>query len=222
VIEADGTFTDRFEKVRRVPFGEYVPLRGLLEPFAGEALPARDAIPGRDPAVVDTPVGPMGVLISWEVFFAPRARDAIGHGGEILLNPTNGSSYWLTIVQSQQIASSRLRALETGRWVLQAAPTGFTAVVDADGTVLQRTGVSEREVLQASVERRSGQTIATRVGDWPMFLVGVALVAAGWALERRRARPVPGAANGPGPATGPGPARGPGPDPPEAREPGDR
>ena len=195
LIEADGSFTDRFEKVRRVPFGEFVPLRGLLEPFAGEALPARDAVPGDGPAVLDTPVGPMGVVISWEVFFAPRARDAIGNGGEVLLNPTNGSSYWLTIVQSQQIASSRLRALETGRWVLQAAPTGFSAVVDADGDVLQRTGVSERKVLQATVERRSGQTIATRVGDWPMFLVALTLVAVGWVVERRRsAAPPPGAA----------------------------
>jgi apolipoprotein N-acyltransferase len=185
VIEADGSFTDRFEKVRRVPFGEFVPLRGLLEPFAGNALPARDAVAGTEPAVVDTPVGTMGVLISWEVFFAPRARDAISNGGEILLNPTNGSSYWLTIVQSQQIASSRLRALETGRWVLQAAPTGFSAVVDPDGDVLQRTGVSERKVLHATVERRTGQTVATRVGDWPMLLVALALVAVGWGLERR-------------------------------------
>jgi apolipoprotein N-acyltransferase len=186
LIEADGSFTDRFEKVRRVPFGEFVPFRGLLEPFAGDALPDRDAVPGEGPAVLDTPVGPMGVVISWEVFFAPQARDAIENGGEILLNPTNGSSYWLTIVQTQQIASSRLRALETGRWVLQASPTGFTAVVNADGEVLQRTGVSERKVLQAAVERRSGLTIATRVGDWPMLLVALALVAIGWALERRR------------------------------------
>jgi apolipoprotein N-acyltransferase len=188
VIEADGSFTDRFEKVRRVPFGEYVPLRGLFERFAGDALPERDAISGEAPAVVDTPVGPMGVVISWEVFFAPRARDAIENGGEILLNPTNGSSYWLTIVQTQQIASSRLRALETGRWVLQASPTGFTAVISPDGDVLQRTGVSEQKVLQATVERRSGQTIATRVGDWPMLLVALALVAAGWTLDRRRRR----------------------------------
>jgi len=186
LIEADGSFTDRFEKVRRVPFGEFVPLRGLLEPFAGDALPARDAVPGDGPAVLDTPVGPMGVVISWEVFFAPRARDAISNGGEVLLNPTNGSSYWLTIVQSQQIASSRLRALETGRWVLQASPTGFSAVVDPVGNVLQRTGVSERKVLQATVERRSGQTIATRVGDWPMFIVALALVAVSWGGQRPR------------------------------------
>jgi apolipoprotein N-acyltransferase len=59
-------------------------------------------------------VGPVGVVISWEVFFPDRARDAIGHGGEILLNPTNGSSFTGTQVQAQQVASSQLRAIETG------------------------------------------------------------------------------------------------------------
>ena len=80
-----------------------------------------------------TDAGTFGVAISWEVFFTQRVREGVQEGGEVVLNPTNGSSYWLTQVQSQQVASSQLRAIETGRWVLQAAPTGFSAVVDPDG-----------------------------------------------------------------------------------------
>ena len=180
----DGEIVDRFEKVRRVPFGEYVPLRGLLEPLAGDALPERDAIEGEGPAVLDTDVGRLGVVISWEVFFANRARDAISNGGEVLLNPTNGSSYWLTIVQTQQIASSRLRAMETGRWVLQVAPTGLTAIITPDGEVIDRTSVSERAVVQGTIETRSGETVYTRWGDWPMALLAVAVLL----LVRPRAR----------------------------------
>ena len=180
----DGEIVDRFEKVRRVPFGEYVPLRGLLEPLAGDALPERDAIEGEGAAVLDTDVGHLGVVISWEVFFANRARDAISNGGEVLLNPTNGSSYWLTIVQTQQIASSRLRAMETGRWVLQVAPTGLTAIVTPDGEVIDRTSVSERAVVQGTIETRSGETIYTRWGDWPIALLAVAVLL----LVRPRAR----------------------------------
>ena len=56
-------------------------------------------------------------------------------------------------MQSQQIASSRLRALETGRYVLQAAPTGFSAIVEPDGTVIDRSGVSEAKVIHGTVER---------------------------------------------------------------------
>jgi len=188
VVDADGEFTDRFEKVRRVPFGEYVPFRSTLSRFAGDALPARDAIVGEGPATVETDVGTLGVVISWEVFFANRARDAISNGGEVLLNPTNGSSYWLTIVQTQQIASSRLRAMETGRWVLQAAPTGLTAIITPDGEVIDRTAVSERAVVQGTVETREGLTIYTRLGDWPMLVLGLGLVAGAWFGWRRTGR----------------------------------
>ena len=113
---------------------------------------------------------PLGVVISWEVFFPDRARDAIGHGGEVLLNPTNGSSFTGTQVQGQQVASSRLRAIETGRWVLQAAPTGFSAIVSPGGDVLHRTGISEQGVLQGVIERRTGRPgrCASATGSrWP-------------------------------------------------------
>ena len=185
VFAPDGTQVGRYDKVRLVPFGEYVPLRSLIEPLAPDYLPARDMRRGDTPAVLDTPAGRLGVSISWEIFFEDRARDAIGNGGEVLLNPTNGASYWLTIVQTQQVASSRLRALETGRWVAQAAPTGFSAFVDPDGNVYQRTAVSEQKVIQSPIELRSGQTLATRAGPWPMIALAMAALLAAWVFHRR-------------------------------------
>ena len=149
MVAADGEIVDQYVKVRRVPFGEYVPLRGILEAVGAPIdRVGRDAEAGTEPAVLDLPDGtPLSVVISWEVFFAGRAREGVKLGGEAILNPTNGASYTGTIVQSQQVASSRLRAIENGRWVVQAAPTGFTAIVDADGNVRQRTAVSEQRVL---------------------------------------------------------------------------
>jgi len=202
IYHADGTRGDRFDKVRRVPFGEWVPLRSLLTSIVGSGgLPGRDAVPGQGKAVVQSEVGTIGVVISWEVFFTDRAADAIGNGGEILANPTNGSSYWLTEVQSQQIASSELRAIETGRWVLQAAPTGFSAVIDPSGRIIEcqridntgassqgrcRTDVGETMVLQATINRRAGDTVALRVGPWPVLLGSMlALVAVNLASIRR-------------------------------------
>jgi apolipoprotein N-acyltransferase len=181
----DGDEVGRYEKVERVPFGEWVPLRALLEPIAGDALPARDARIGQTPAVLDTPAGRLGVVISWEVFFGERARDAIGSGGEVLLNPTNGASYEGTQVQTQQVASSRMRAIETGRWVLQAAPTGFSAVVTSEGEVLQRTGVSERAIIYDTVPLRDGETLYVRYGDLPALVFALLSLATGWLADRR-------------------------------------
>jgi apolipoprotein N-acyltransferase len=195
-IDPDGNFVDRYEKVRRVPFGEYTPLRWLLKPFAGGSLIEKDALEAKDAAVLHTSAGTFGIAESWEIFFPDRARAAIRDGGEVLVNPTNGASFHGSIVQTQQLASSRLRAIETGRWVLQAAPTGFSAIIQPDGTIDQRAGISERQVLEQTVQRRDGLTIATRVGDWPALLVALGLVGIGWLVERRgRGRQGPRRAN---------------------------
>jgi apolipoprotein N-acyltransferase len=187
IVTPDGVVTGRYDKVRRVPFGEYVPLRQLLD-FLGAPVDqvAHDAVPGTAPAVLDLPDGTrLGVAISWEVFFGGRARDGVRHGAGVVVNPTNGASYSGTILQSQQIASSRLRALETGRWVVQAAPTGFSAFVSPEGDVYQRTAVSERAVIRREVELRTGDTWYTLLGDWPVILVMIAgLGATWWAASR--------------------------------------
>ena len=189
LVDPAGVAVGRYEKVHRVPFGEYVPLRSLLEPFAGDALPARDLIIGSGPGELDIPgrVGRVAVAISWEVFFPDRVREGVEDGGRLVLNPTNGSSFTGTIVQSQQVASSRLRALESGRWVLQVAPTGFSAIVDDHGRVLDRTAVGETKVLQQEVRLREGLTIYTRVGNAPaLLLAGAGLAAARWWSRRLR------------------------------------
>src|SRR5207248_19031 len=96
---------------------------------------------------------------------------------EVLLNPTNGASFHGSIIQSQQIASSRLRAIETGCWVVQAAPTGFSAVITPSGRIVERSAISEQRVIEQTIERRGGQTLATRWGDWPgLVLAAVALI----------------------------------------------
>jgi apolipoprotein N-acyltransferase len=186
----DGSVASRYEKVRRVPYGEYIPLRGLLKSLGApvDQVP-RDAEAGVGPAYLDTPVGRVAVVISWEVFFGGRARDGTSQGGQLLINPTNGSSYTGSILQSQQVASSRLRALETGRWVVQVSPTGFSAFVSPIGEVFQRTGQTERAVRRQTVELRQGRTLYNRIGDIPwVALAGLTLLAT-IALSRRQPRP---------------------------------
>ena len=194
-ISPDGSEVGRYDKVRRVPFGEYVPLRFLLAPIAASVLPARDQVPGVESNLVRTPAGRVGIVVSWEVFFGRRVRESMHDGAELILNPTNGSSYWLTQVQTQQIASSTLRAVESGRWLVQASPTGFSAIVDPAGNVVQRSDLRRAAVLQRSVSLRRGDTIATVTGDLFALLLAATLLLAAWAPQReellRRRRDVP-------------------------------
>ena len=183
VVAPDGRVTSRYDKVRRVPFGEYVPLRGVLEALGApvDQVPS-NAVAGTTPAVIELPNGTeLGVVISWEVFFGGRAREGVKHGATIIINPTNGASYTGTVVQTQQVASSRLRAVETGRWVVQAAPTGFSAFVSPSGEVHQRTGVSERAVVVREVDLRTGRTWYVSLGDGPWIVaVLVVFLVAAW------------------------------------------
>lgn len=191
VINADGTWGDRYVKVQRVPFGEWVPFRSFIEHFAPDTLARRDATISHQSGLLHTEAAPIATVISWEVFFGHRARAAVAAGGQLLYNPTNGSTYTGTFVQTQQVASSQLRAIETGRWEVQVAPTGFSAFVSPSGQVHQRTGTSEQAVrVRRGVPLRAGTTWYVRCGDLPARLVAAGLVALGWVLDRRgRGRP---------------------------------
>lgn len=179
VVMPDGSITSRYEKKRRVPFGEYMPMRSFLDALGAPTyLVPRDAVAGSDPAVLSTPIGTVGTVISWEVFFGGRAREAVRHGAEVIINPTNGASYSGSVLQTQQLASSRLRAMETGRWVIQVAPTGFSAFVSPNGTVYDRIGQTEAAWRMRTVELRSGLTWYERTGDKPWVLLVLLL----WSL----------------------------------------
>jgi len=116
----------------------------------------------------------------------PEARAAMVAGAEVLLAPTNATSYSTGQMPALELGAARMRALETGRVVLQAAPTGFSAVVDPDGSVRRVSDLGSRDVLTATVARRRGRTPYTRLGDGPFVVAATAALAVAWALPSRR------------------------------------
>lgn len=181
---ADGTPGGAYEKNVRVPFGEWIPFRSVVERLGDVSAVPRDMRVGSGPGILDTDTGELGVLVSWEVFFARRARVA---EGEVLLNPTNAASFTTGQMPALEVGAARLRAIESGRWVLQAAPTGPTTVIDPRGRVVQRSELGDRAVLTATVERRAGDTPYRRLGDPPLVAAAVVALAASWLLTRRAA-----------------------------------
>ncbi len=189
VVTPGGEIFSRYDKVRRVPFGEYVPLRSVIERISSAVDRVGEAVPGETPAVLELPDGHrLATVISWEVFFGGRAREGVALGADLIVNPTNGASYTGTIVQTQQIASSRLRAIETGRWVVQTAPTGFSAFVSPDGDVLDRTTQREQRVIVRDVPLREGSTWYVSLGDRPFIAALMISLVALLALDVRSRR----------------------------------
>jgi apolipoprotein N-acyltransferase len=171
-----GTIVDSYNKVHRVPFGEYIPARSLVRHVADLSLVPRDAIAGHGPGILSTPAGPLGVVISYEVFFEDRARDAIRAGGEVLLVPTNASSYATSQIPTQEVAAAQLRAWETGRYTVQASPTGYSAMITPDGRVVDRSVLGSQQTIITTVERRQGRTIFVVLGNLPFLLLAVAIL----------------------------------------------
>jgi apolipoprotein N-acyltransferase len=184
----NGDLVSRFEKVHRVPFGEYVPYRGFFQHVADLSSVPLDAIPGTGTGLLPTPAAPLGALVSYEVFYADRGRSSVRAGAQLLIVPTNTSSYSTDQVPSQEIAASEVQAVEQGRDLLQAAPTGFSAVIDHRGRLLSRSTLGKLQVITATLDRRTGETLFVRYGDTPiMVLAGLAWVG-GWLLFHRACR----------------------------------
>jgi apolipoprotein N-acyltransferase len=186
VVNIDGSVSGRYDKVRRVPFGEYMPMRSLLKAIGAPTdLVPRDARAGDSRGWLDVADTRASVAISWEIFFGGRVNEGVADGATFIINPTNGSSYTWTILQTQQIAASRLRALEQGRDVVQISPTGFSAFIDSSGVVHDRTSISEQHVVERTIQLRSGRTVYSRLGN--AVYIWALLIAFAW-LARCRAR----------------------------------
>lgn len=184
VIGSGGRVGQAYDKVIRVPFGEYVPWRSLVARFADLSLIPREAVGGSGPGIVPTSLGVVGVSVSFEGLFATRARGAVNGGAQLLVNPTNASSYVTADIPAQQLAAGRLRAMETGRSVLIAAPTGPSAIIDADGRVLSSSSLGEQDVLEGRVSLRSGRTPYAVTGDWPTLALSGVLLLLAWTRRR--------------------------------------
>ncbi len=175
-----------FETVHRVPFGEYVPFRSFFSHLADLSGVPTDAVPGHGTGLMRTPAGPLGLLVSFEVFYAGRSHASVRAGAELLAVPTNTSSYSTSQVPAQEIAAAAVQAVETGRDLVQAAPTGYSAVVTNRGVVVSRSMLGTRQVLIATAALRRGLTPYDHWGDLPVLLLAAAALVAGWSRQLRQ------------------------------------
>jgi apolipoprotein N-acyltransferase len=181
----DGRVVGVFEKVHRVPFGEYVPYRSFFAHFADLSGVPTDAIAGHGSGLMRTPAGSLGLLVSFEVFYASRSHASVRAGAELLAVPTNTSSYSTSQVPSQELAAGVVQAIQTGRDLVQAAPTGYSTVVTQRGVVVDRSVLGRPQVLTATVALRRGMTPYDHWGDLPVLILSALALVGGWARQLR-------------------------------------
>ena len=184
----DGTLVSRYEKVHRVPFGEYVPYRGFFEHLGNLSAVPRDAIPGTGTGLLATPAGPLGAMVSFEVLYGDRGRSSVRAGAQLLIVPTNTASYATAQVPTQELASAEVQAVEQGRDLLQAAPTGYSAAITNRGALLERSVLGAQQIVFSAMSRRVGWTLYVRFGNPPVLIAAALALVAAWLVAGRRKR----------------------------------
>ncbi|XVQ07643.1 apolipoprotein N-acyltransferase [Spirillospora sp. CA-255316] len=172
---------DYYVKRHPVPFGEYLPFRDILTRLITrfERIPRDFAHGTRDPVMRLGPAT-VGDVICFEVAYDGEVRAAAA--AELVVVQTNNATYGKTSLPPQQIAMSRLRAVEHGRTILVAATSGISAIVAPDGRMIDRSREFVPDIQVASVPARTAVTPADRVGAAPEWaLAALAVGAAGWA-----------------------------------------
>lgn len=172
------------------PFGEYMPYRSFFRLFSSYVDMAGNFQPGDGTGVVHMKGIPVGVSTCYEVAFDAAGRDAVHNGAQILTVPTNNATFGFTDMTYQQLAMSRMRALELDRAVVIAATSGVSAIVLPSGEVTQKTSIFTNGTLVETLPLKDSSTFAARAGKYVehvLSIMGVLfLIAALW--KRRSAQ----------------------------------
>ncbi|WP_445228190.1 apolipoprotein N-acyltransferase [Corynebacterium sp. H78] len=185
----------RHEKIYLQPFGEYMPLRDLLRNVTELVDLAGDMTPGAGDGVIVANGAKIGVATCYEVVFDRAYRNAVNNGATLLATPTNNATFGFTDMTYQQLAMSRMRAIEHQRAVVVSATSGVSAIVTLDGTVQSETEIFTQEVLTATLPLNTERTLATRFGgviEWSIAACGVALLVLSILGTFRRSDRMPG------------------------------
>lgn len=193
----DGGLAGRYDKVHLVPFGEYLPLRDWLPDSLGPLVQAVGALrPGEaEQRLLGEDVEGLprlGLAICYEIVFPGLVRRGTERGAELLVTITNDAWYGTTSGPYQHYSMARFRAVENRRWLVRAANTGISGIIDPWGREASRSRLDTRAVLVAGVRPGSARAPYLTIGDsLGRVCAVIAVVALALALRGRRRSPRP-------------------------------
>lgn len=202
-----------YVKRHPVPFGEFIPYRSFFRLFSKQVdLVRADFTAGDQVGLFAVPTARGNVrvapIICFEVAYDGLVRDGVDAGAQLIAVQTNNATFGYSAESAQQLAISRVRAVEFGRSVVHVSTVGISALITPDGVAHQRTSLFTAAALEAQLPLRTERTPADRLGPWPQRLaVGALILAAGMRVRRGRAdrpidAPTPPARFGPAPGDG--------------------
>ena len=188
-IGPGGRIAGHYDKAHLVPYGEYLPMRALLEPIGLSRLVAGsfDFIPGPGPRTIDLgPWGKVGAQICYEIVFSGEVVDRRNRP-DYIFNPSN-DGWFGTWGPPQHLAQARMRAIEEGLPVLRSTTTGISAVIDARGIVRDHIGKGVAARIDGLVPPAAAPTPFSRLGHWLTLIWTALLLAVSCVVSRRQPR----------------------------------
>ena len=181
----EGSTSGVYRKQHLVPFGEYVPLRRALFFVSPLVESVADFSAGTEPRTLPVGGSAVGTAICYEIIYPGLVRGLVLRGSRLLSTITNDAWYGRSAAPYQHFQQATMRAIEQGRFLVRAANTGISGVIDPYGRVLARSGLFEPAVVVEDVRLLDGLTIYGRFGDVPAY-AGAAVAALALAGARRR------------------------------------
>jgi apolipoprotein N-acyltransferase len=185
-LREDGKILSKYDKVKLVPLGEYLPFESVLAPILRRLSPMRmGMIPGNPHQVFDTSLGRAIVGICYDSVFSELFRAQAAAGGQFILSIANNDPY-NDRMMSQHHALDVMRAIESDRWLVRVTNTGLSAVIEPHGQTLWKSLKDQQVTHVANIERRKTQTLYVRFGNW--LLPVMVVLSLGIGLSARMAR----------------------------------
>jgi apolipoprotein N-acyltransferase len=160
-----------YRKQHLVPFGEYLPFRGVLT-FLDKYidLPMADISSGEGRPLLRLKGYPVGASICYEAVYGNEVIEAMPEA-KFLVNVSNDAWFGDSLAPHQHLEITRSRAVETGRYLLRATNTGISAVIDPMGKILNKSVQFEDDVVTATIYPYSGSTYYSRWGNWTIIII---------------------------------------------------
>ena len=173
-----GELPPTYIKQHLTPFGEYIPLRSLASVISPYTDRVRDFEPGQEQVFFTVKEAVIAPVICFELVDDELLHKA-AVSSNILAVQTNSATFGMSAESAQQLAMTRVRAIEHGRNIVSVSTTGYSAVIDSNGKVLQKTSMGTAESIRAEVELLIGKTPRNSAGDWALVgvLFGLFLIA---------------------------------------------